>query len=142
MAKEAKVIKTRTISILQKQGGFSTIFHKWKGQGKKEVSEIGGLRNLLSNEKARILHTIKTKQPNSLYELAKLLGRDFKSVRQDVMVLEKFRFVEMIPVHTGKREKLKPVLALDTLEIKIEIVLFRLMLFASVLKIQLSLEFS
>ena len=121
MAQDSKIIKTRSISIMQKQGAFSTIFHRWKGEKTKEVSEIGLLRNLLSNEKARILHAIKTKQPNSMYELAKLLGRDFKSVRQDTAVLERYGFVEMIPIHKGKREKLKPVLELDALEIKIEI---------------------
>jgi predicted transcriptional regulator len=115
----AKTIRSRTISLSQKQGTFTTIFHKFKG-GKK-VSELALLRNLLSNEKARILHIIKSKQPNSLYELAKLLSRDFKSVRQDLAVLEKFGFVEMIPIHMGKREKLKPVLAFDELNITIEV---------------------
>ena len=112
-------VKTKTITLSQKQGTFSTLFHKIKG-GKK-LSEVALLRNLLSNEKARILHTIKSKQPNSLYELAKLLSRDFKSVRQDLSVLERFGFVETIPIHKGKREKLKPVLAFDVLEIKIEV---------------------
>ena len=121
MAKDDKIIKKKTITLSQKQGTFSTIFHRFRGSKTKEVSEVAILRNLLSNEKARILYTIKAKQPNSLYELAKILARDFKSVRQDLMVLEKFGFVEMIPIHKGKREKLKPVLAMDTLEITIEL---------------------
>ena len=117
----AKTIKTRTITLEQKQGTFSTIFSRFRSEKKKEVSDIAVLRNLITNEKARILHIVKTKQPNSLYQLAKILGRDFKSVRQDLMVLEKFGFIEMIPIHKGKRETLKPVLALDILEIKIQI---------------------
>jgi len=117
----AKTIKKKTISLEQRQGAFITIFNKFRGDKKKEVPEIAVLRNLISNEKARILHTIKAKQPNSLYELAKILGRDFKSVRQDIAALEKFGFIEMIPIHKGKREKFKPVLVLDELEIKIEI---------------------
>jgi predicted transcriptional regulator len=116
----AKTIKKRTISLEQKQGTFSTIFQRFRSS-KKQVSELAILRNLMSNEKARILHTIKAKQPNSLYELAKSLGRDFKSVRQDITVLEKFGFIEMIPIHKGKREKLKPVLALDELQINITV---------------------
>jgi predicted transcriptional regulator len=76
---------------------------------------------MLSNEKARLLHVLKTKQPNSIYELAKILGRGFKSVREDIRVLEEFGLVEMIPVHKGKREKLKPLLVLDELKITIEI---------------------
>jgi predicted transcriptional regulator len=121
MAKKEKVIKKKTISVSQKQGTFTTILHRWRGEKSKNVSELALLRNLLTNEKARILHMIKQKQPNSLYELAKLLERDFKSVRQDLTVLEKFGFVEMIPIHKGKREKLKPVLAIDSIEIKIDL---------------------
>jgi predicted transcriptional regulator len=68
-----------------------------------------------------MLHILKTKQPNSLYELAKLLSRDFKSVRQDILLLEKLGFVEMIPIHKGKREKLKPLLVADSLEIAINL---------------------
>ncbi len=113
--------KTRTIIVEQKQGTFSAIFNRFKSDKLKNSTEISLLRSLLSNEKARILHIIKTKQPNSLYELTKLLGRDFKSVRQDVAVLEEYGFIEMIPIHKGRREKLKPLLVLDTLEIKIEL---------------------
>jgi predicted transcriptional regulator len=117
----AKTIKKRIITLDQKQGTFTAIFQKLTGSKSKEFSEVSLLRNLLSNEKARILHTIKVKKPSSLYGLAKLLGRDFKSVRQDIAVLEKFGFIEMLSIREGKREKLKPVLALDTLEIKINI---------------------
>ena len=120
MAKE-KTIKTRTITLEQSQGGFTAIFHRFRGEKKKEHSDIALLRSLLSNEKARLLHTVKTKQPDSIYQLAKDLGRDFKSVRQDILLLEKFGFLEMIPIHKGKREKLKPIVALDVLEIKINI---------------------
>ena len=116
----AKTTRTRTISLDQKQGTFTTTFDRL-GKQKKQISELAALRNLLSNEKARILHIIKAKQPNSLYQLAKLLGRDFKSVREDTLVLEKFGFIEMIPLHTDKRERLKPVLAIDSLEITINV---------------------
>ena len=76
----AKQIKTRNITIDEKEGAFSSIFHRIKG--KRKNSEIANLRALLSNEKARLIHIIKTKEPDSIYKLAKLLGRDFKAVRQ------------------------------------------------------------
>jgi hypothetical protein len=41
----------------------------------KKIIDFSGLlalRQLLSDEKARILHTIKTKNPKSIYELAKI----------------------------------------------------------------------
>ena len=116
----AKITASRTITLSQKQGTFTTIFQRFKGN-KKQASDLSILRNLLSNEKARLLHTIKTKQPNSIYELAKLLGRDFKSVREDLKILEKFGFLEMIPIHKSGREKLKPMLSLEELQIIIQI---------------------
>jgi predicted transcriptional regulator len=116
-----KTHKTRTITVEQNQGTFSAIFNRFKSEKTKHPTEISLLRSLLSNEKARILHVIKTKQPNSIYELTKILGRDFKSVRQDLATLEEFGFIEMIPIHKGRREKFKPLLVLDTLEIKLEL---------------------
>ena len=86
-----------------------------------DFSDIKLLRNLLSNEKSRILYAIKNKNPTSIYALAKLLGRDFKSVRDDVKVLERFGFIEFHSEKVGKRESLKPVLIADKLQIIINI---------------------
>ena len=86
-----------------------------------DFSDIKLLRNLLSNEKSRILYALKSKNPKSIYQLAKILGRDFKSVREDVKVLERFGFIEFHAEKTGNRESLKPVLIIDRLQIQIEI---------------------
>ena len=120
MVKATKTIKTRVINLEQKQGAFSTLLNRFRGES-KEQTELSALRSILSNEKARLLHMAKTKKPDSIYKLAKDLGRDFKAVRQDVLLLERFGFLERIPVKKGGREMLKPVLALDTLEIKINL---------------------
>ena len=116
-----KKLKTRTITIEPKEGAFSAIFKRFRTEKTKEVSDIALLRSALSNEKARLLHVLREKQPNSIYELAKLLGRNFKVVREDIALLEKLGFVELIPVHKGKRQKIKPILVIDTLEIKINV---------------------
>jgi predicted transcriptional regulator len=111
--------KARSISIAEKGGTFSTIFHKIKGKSKP--SEVENLRQLLSNEKARLLHITKTKQPDSIYKLAKLLGRDFKSVRHDIRILEQFGFIELISSHKQGRERLKPVVDADSVVITINL---------------------
>lgn len=116
----AKEIKTKTISLIGKGSTFSTIFHKFKGN-KNINSEVYNLRQLLSNEKARLLHIIKTKKPNSIYELAKLVSRDFKAVRADIKLLEKFGFIELISSHKQGRERLKPVIDVDRIIINIDI---------------------
>ena len=69
----------------------------------------------------RILHILKSKQPGSIYALAKLLERDFKSVREDIGVLEKFGLIEFHSNKTGKRKSLIPVLTTDKLQITINI---------------------
>ena len=86
-----------------------------------DFSDIKLLRKLLSNEKSRILYILKNKNPKSIYALAKLLGRDFKSVREDVKLLERFGFIEFHSEKTGNRESLKPVLIIDKLQVIIDI---------------------
>ena len=116
---EKKRTKIRYVEVNVKSGNFvSNLIGEKKSH---DFSDIKLLRNLLSNEKARILHILKSKNPKSIYGLAKLLGRDFKSVRDDVRVLERFGFIEFHAEKTGKREALKPVLVIDRLQIQIEI---------------------
>jgi len=115
----ANQIKTKTINLVENSGGFSAIFSKLKGNKKK--SDVSILRHLLSNEKAKLLHICKTKKPNSIYELAKLLGRDFKAVRYDIRILEQFGFIELISSIKQGRERLKPVVDADRVVINIDI---------------------
>ena len=77
--------KVRQITLVNEKGTFKTLFKKFSGEKKDyDFEGLSALRNLLSNEKARILHTIKIKNPISIYNLAKILERDFKSVNDDV----------------------------------------------------------
>jgi len=115
-----KKIVSRTITLRSESGAFSTLFGMFKTDKKAQNPDLSLLRSILSNEKAKMIHVLKTKQPNSIYELAKILGRDFKSVRQDLAVLEKFGLIEIIPIHKGNREKLKPILVVDQLKINFD----------------------
>ena len=116
--------KTREITIVEKKGGFDAIlkrFTKEAGENTEyDFEGISALRKLLSNEKARLLNTIKTKNPASIYHLAKILKRDFKSVAQDIKLLERFGFIDLIAEKTGKRERLKPILVIDSLHINLK----------------------
>src|SRR3989344_2206488 len=111
--------KTREITIVDDKGTFTTFFRKFYGE--EDVYDFEGLaalRHVLSNEKARILHAIKTKNPLSIYALAKSLGRDFKSVNDDIKLLERFGFIDLIAEKTGKRSRLKPIIITDTIKIE------------------------
>ena len=75
----------------------------------------------MSNEKARILHVVKTQNPQSIYELAKKLERGFKSVNDDVKLLERFGFIELIEEKTKNRVRHRPVIMVDTITLNVKI---------------------
>ena len=113
--------KTREITIRESKGAFS-IF-KTSGVSKKEYNFSGilALRQLLSNEKARLLHVLKTQKPGSIYDLAKKLGRNFKTVNDDIRLLERFGFIKLVEEKTKNRIRHKPELTIDSLTINLKI---------------------
>jgi predicted transcriptional regulator len=112
--------KTRYVNVNVNKGSFVS---KLIGGSSKPIdfSDIKILRSILSNEKARILYLLKENKPSSIYGLAKLLKRDFKSVRENLLLLERFGFIEFVLEKKGRRESLRPVLSTDSLEIIINI---------------------
>jgi len=113
--------KIREISIRQSKGAFA-VFKK-TGASKKDYdfSGISALRQLLSNEKARILDVIKNQNPKSVYELSKKLKRGFKSVNDDVKFLQRFGIIELIEEKTKNRKRHKPEIITDTVTIHLKI---------------------
>lgn len=117
MAKEKT--KIREISIIQSKGAFS-IFKP--GTSKNyNFEDVSSLRQILSNEKARILNTIKIQNPSSIYELAKQLGRNFKAVSEDIKILKKFGFIELKEEQSKGRKRLRPVIVVDTITILVKL---------------------
>jgi len=110
---------TKYINLNVESGTFRGFFQKLRGDKNFNSIGISKLRKLFSNERARILYTIKTQNPRSLYHLTKLLGRDFRTVREDINLLEKFGFIELDLINYGKREILKPILVVDKVVITI-----------------------
>ncbi len=114
--------KTREITVVDEGGTFNTFFKKFLGEkAEYDFEGITALRRLLSNQKARVLHIIKTKNPDSIYKLAKILKRDFKSVSDDIKLLERFGFIDLIAEKSGKRERLRPIIVVDSISIKIQV---------------------
>ena len=117
----AKKSRTRDITITESQGVFA-LFTKQRGKKQDyDFSGVFALRQLLSNERARILHVIKTKKPNSIYALAKELGRSFKSVSDDIKLLERFGFIDLIEEKTKNRIRHRPEIVVDEVNINIKI---------------------
>jgi predicted transcriptional regulator len=116
--------KTREITIINERGAFATLFGRLYGDDPKADYDFKGLavlRQALSNEKARLLHTIKQKNPSSIYHLAKLVERNFKSVSDDIKLLERVGFIDLVSEKTGKRTRLKPVISADTIWFQVKL---------------------
>ena len=113
-------LKIREITITESKGTFS-IFKKPRSKKDYDFSGVLALRQLLSNEKARILHTIKQEKPKSIYGLAKKLGRGFKSVNDDIKLLERFGFIELTAEKTKNRIRHRPEIVVDTVTIHVKI---------------------
>jgi len=118
----ASKMKTREITIVDHEGAFSVFFKKLATDNQiYDFDGLASLRKLLSNERAKMLHVLRVGKPQSIYDLAKKLGRDFKSVSDDIKLLERFGFVDMVAEHTGKRKRLKPVLVINAINIVMKI---------------------
>ena len=114
--------RTREITVTDKAGTFNTFFKRLAGeQHEYDFEGLSALRRVLSNERAKVLSIIKQKKPSSLYALAKLAGRDFKAISEDIALLNRFGFVDLIAEHTGKRRRLKPILTAETVHISIKL---------------------
>lgn len=116
----AQKTKSLEVTITDDKGAFGSFFSRIAGDKSDfDFKGLSSLRTLLSNEKARLIHVIKTKNPKSIYEVSKLVQRNFKSVFEDISALEQFGIIDLVKEKSGNRERLKPVLIIDNIKIDI-----------------------
>jgi predicted transcriptional regulator len=60
-------------------------------------TSLEAARRVLTPGRMKLLRAIRTAAPESVYELARMLKRDLKSVQADLRVLEKFGLVRFEP---------------------------------------------
>lgn len=113
--------KTREITIAESKGRFSLFKSGKVEKDEFDFEGIAALRQLLNNEKARILHVIKHEKPKSIYDLAKKLERGFKSVNDDLKLLERFGFIEFTEEKTKNRIRHRPEIVVDTMTIHVKV---------------------
>jgi len=85
------------------------------------VESLDVLRKALTPERLKIIHVTKTKKPESIYELSKILGRDRASVTRDIEYLKLLGLIEFEDVK-DVRDKKKPVVTYDEIVISIPVV--------------------
>lgn len=64
---------------------------------------VDAMRAVLTNKRLLVLRTIRERRPHSVYELAKILGRDLKNVNQDLRLLAEIGLVTLEKTSTDKR---------------------------------------
>jgi predicted transcriptional regulator len=78
------------------------------------------MRKALTPKRLQLLHTIKEKRPQSVYELAKFVNRDLKNVTQDLAFLERLGLVGLKKIK-DKRAKTTPSVEYDKILLEIEV---------------------
>jgi predicted transcriptional regulator len=70
-------------------------------------TSLEAIAKVLSPARLELLGTILNEHPESIYALAKTVGRDFKNVHSDVKMLAEVGLLEL--KSTGKRDGIKPI---------------------------------
>ncbi len=84
-------------------------------------TSIEAARNFLTRERLALLRAIRTHHPESLYELARIVKRDFKNVQQDIAILERHGLVRISKESRGKREVKVPHVPFQQIALRIAI---------------------
>jgi predicted transcriptional regulator len=93
---------------------------------RKSSDEVGftsieAARNFLTRERLALMRTIRARHPCSLYELAKMVKRDFKNVQEDIGILERHGLVRISKEPRGKRKVKVPEVLFEEIALKIAI---------------------
>ena len=78
------------------------------------------MRKVLSEERIRVLKTIRKSHPSSIYVLAKVLKRDFKNVSDDVHYLSEMGLIDLKKAKTG-RTRVTPLVNYEKILLEIPV---------------------
>lgn len=81
---------------------------------------LDAMRKVLTPKRLELLHTVKEKRPQSIYELARVMNRDLKNVTQDLAFLERLGLVELKKTK-DKRAKTTPSVEYDKILLEIAV---------------------
>ena len=96
--------RTLTIRISSLDEGLKRFRETYRAvEGGRSVPRRGGVyftslaaaRNLLTPSRLALLRAVRTRRPRSIYDLAKIVGRDLKNVQDDLRILEYYGLVRM-----------------------------------------------
>ncbi|MFH1181892.1 MAG: ArsR family transcriptional regulator [Candidatus Woesearchaeota archaeon] len=121
----------RVRNVVISVGGREQVFSKFAetyekiSKGEKVTSHFGvsfdnlnALRRTLTEKRLELLRAIKEKSPKSVYELAKLVSRDLKSVNTDLAALKEVGLVSLKKSY-DERNRVMPRVQFDKLRVEI-----------------------
>lgn len=83
-------------------------------------SNIDIMRKVLTNKRLELIKTIKKYKPRSIYQLAKIVKRDSKSVNVDLKILSNLGMVDLKSKERG-RENIVPSVDYEEIDVAIAI---------------------
>ncbi len=122
-------VKNIKIAIKGEKELFNEVKEVWKKLDRGETvkkheaiyfESLDAMRKILTEERLRIVKVIKKEHPASIYELAKILGRDVKNTFDDVQFLAQAGLVELRKTK-DIREKTTPKVNYDKILLEISV---------------------
>jgi predicted transcriptional regulator len=122
-------VKNMKVGIRSEKELFDEVGDVWgkleKGEKIKKhkavyFESLEAMRKVLTVERLRIVKTIKKEHPSSIYELARILGRDVKNTSNDVQFLAQAGLVELTKTKNG-RERTTPTVKYDKILLEIQV---------------------
>jgi len=112
-------IKSIETSLEEAKETMKTIAQGGKVKRKMGVyfTSFEAFRKALTPKRLELLHTIKTRHPKSIKELAEITRRDMKNISEDVKYLEQIGFIEK----QEKDREIRPFINYDKLALEIAI---------------------
>jgi len=83
-------------------------------------TDLRAFRRALTDQRLALLRAIRSKNPDSVYALAKIVMRDVKNVSADLAILEQLGVVELMKTKTP-RGKVKPIVPYDSINLDIAV---------------------
>lgn len=81
-------------------------------------TSLDAMRKVLTEKRLELLHVIKGQEPDSVYELSKIVNRDIKNVNDDLLVLKDIGLVSVFKARKG-RKRIIPRVNYDKIQLEI-----------------------
>ena len=92
-----------------------------KKRDEVSFTSLAAARNFLTPKRMEILHTIREKNPASIYSLAKMTRRSFPAVLRDVETLTRHGLVKLTRQKKSPRHAVHPTVSYDAINLWISI---------------------